>query len=437
MAGVVVGGFSTSTSFSSLPSQGVDPNPDNGPGVGSGGPAGGPGGGVGSNTNTEAQSLPTPTSSVPMLPPAASSTSSSTALASPTVIVFDDAANFGTDPRGRVFFTSNRTKLFSWRIGNATTTPLDIYWYGRPVDTGEPFDITQAHVIASAKFGDSSPGNEFVSLNLSNTTLNLTGSALTLSDWYQKQMVIKIDWETRIGDRGFTQSGVFTVANSTRSIDAEAFGSSEATDNEQDALGGEAVTSVGNPTLPTGGPSGGNGVGGGSNGDNTGASSVGSGGLSKGAIAGIAVACSVVGILVIGGLAWFFLRRRRRRHFDQGYNAAGQRTTSFIATKEVQPSVAESPIGSPFSDDGPGTRSMNAMLPLQTTAAGTSAARMAPTHGNESDRPDTAASGNNNMSRNIAHLVEEGMTEADILRLEEEERHLDAEIERAARRTSS
>lgn len=272
-------------------------------------------------------------------------------------------------------------------------------------------------------------------VNPSNATLNLIDTELSLGDWYMKKMVIKIDWEkTKNNEKGFSQSGVFTVANGT--FDPKAFWG-EATGNDQDTQGGEAVTSIGNP-LPTGRPSSGsgNGVGGSSGGSSGG----GGGGLSTGAIVGIAVSCSVVGILLIGGLAWFLLRRRRGRHFDEGYNAAGQTTNSFIATKEVQPSVAESPVVSPFSDDGDiraiGRHSGSAAmpLPLQTIVAGRSAAGPASAQDDRADRPDTAASGN---MRNISHLVEEGMTEADILRLEEEERHLDAEIERATRRTSS
>ncbi|KAH0528066.1 hypothetical protein TsFJ059_002975 [Trichoderma semiorbis] len=429
MAGVV-----PSSSISILPSQDPDPNPDPNPNPNNGA---GVGGGTGGSAST-ANSSPTPTPSMNILPPASSPTSTFDALPSPTVIIFNDAANFGTLPAGRVFFTSNRTKTFSWRVGNSTTTPLDISWYGMPFASGEPFDISQAKVITRAKFGDSKPGNEIVSLSSSSATLNLTGSDLVSGDWYQKGMVIKIDWKTKNGNLGFTQSGVFTVANSTSSIDINTFNRDEATDNEQDRRGGEAVTSsVNNPTLPTSGPSNpsdGNGIGGSSSGDSNGG---GGRGLSTGAIAGIAVACSVVGILLIGGLAWFLLRRRRRRHFDQGYNAAGQTTNSFVATKEVQASVAESPIISPFSDDGTRTGSTNAMLPLQTTISGTSAARGVSTHDDEADRLGSSASDSNNRSRNIAHLVEEGMTEADILRLEEEERHLDAEIERAARRTST
>ena len=39
-----------------------------------------------------------------------------------------------------------------------------------------------------------------------------------------------------------------------------------------------------------------------------------SGGLSTGAIAGTAVGCDVVGLVVIGFVIWFILRHRRRRN---------------------------------------------------------------------------------------------------------------------------
>ncbi|PTB64436.1 hypothetical protein BBK36DRAFT_22048 [Trichoderma citrinoviride] len=420
MAGLATGDVPTSTGFSLLPSEGVDPN--NGPGVG--GTAGGAGGGSSSSSiNSDALGiLPTPTSSQMNILPSASPTNSFSSLSAPKVLVFNDKANFGPNNTGRVFPAQNRTKTFAWTYAKTNTTLLDIFWYGRQVNTGEAFDVSQASVIAHAKFGDSTPGNEFAK-----------HTGLSSGEWYEREMVIKIDWKTQSGDEGFTQSGVFTVANGP--FDSEAFGR-EATDNSQDKQGGEATTSIGNPSLPTSGPSGtGNGIGGGSSsGDRSGG---GGGGLSKGAIAGIAVACSVVGILLIAGLVWFLLRRRRRRHFDGGYNAAHQTTSSFIATKEARPSVVESPVISPFTDNdnsraiGPGSGSNAIPIPLHHNAA---AGTNDPVSPQDDRRPSTAASGNR--SRNIAHLVEEGMTEADILRLEEEERHLDAEIERAARRTS-
>ncbi|PTB81291.1 hypothetical protein M440DRAFT_1012258 [Trichoderma longibrachiatum ATCC 18648] len=424
MAGLATGNAPTSTEFSLLPSEGVDPN---GPGVG-GGPAGGDGGGT---ISSEAQGM-LPTSTHMNILPSASPTNSFSSLSSPKVLVFNDKANFGPNSTGRVFSTQSQTKTFAWTYAKSNTTLLDIFWYGRKVNTGDAFDVSRASVIAHAKFGDTTPGNEFAKLNPSDAMLNLTGPGLSTGEWYTREMVIKIDWKTQGGDEGFTQSGVFTVANGQ--FDSDAFGR-EATDNNQDKQGGEATTSIGNPSLPTSGPSDtGNGIGGGSSGSSRGG---GGGGLSTGAIAGIAVACSVIGILLIAGLVWFLLRRRRRRHFDAGYNATHQTTSSFIAAKEARPSVVESPVISPFSDNdhsraiGPISGSSAMPIPLHHAPGTTAADPVSPAD----DRPSTATSGTR--ARNIAHLVEEGMTEADILRLEEEERHLDAEIERAARRTSN
>ena len=46
-------------------------------------------------------------------------------------------------------------------------------------------------------------------------------------------------------------------------------------------------------------------------------SSAKSGGLSTGAIAGVAVGCSVVGLAAIGFTAWFILRHRKRKQHEQ------------------------------------------------------------------------------------------------------------------------
>ncbi|KAH6606393.1 hypothetical protein Trco_005546 [Trichoderma cornu-damae] len=447
MAGSTTEGVPTSTGVSTLASNGLGPphggNPGDNPSPpgGSGGsPIGQGGGNTSASKNDQFPASPTETLSQNDSHPSPSSTSSISALPSPSIITFNDNANFGnnSDNTGRVFFTSKPTKLFSWTHDD-TTTLIDIFWYGR-IATDEAFNVSQATVIASANFGGSRP-SEFAELNSTSTTLNLTATGL--SNWYRKEMVIKIDWETKNQEKGFSQSGVFTVAVPD-TIDPKAFGG-EATGHEQDKQGGEAVTSggsIGNPTLPTGGGSGnGNGIGG-AVGGGDGHSGGGHSGLSTGAIVGIAVASSIVGIALLGALAWFFIRRHRRRHLDEGYKATRQTTSSFIAAKEVQPSVAESPIVSPFSDDGevraaggPPSSAISMPLPLETSATRGIPAGPASTHDDDrTDRPDAAASGNNNMGRNIAHLVEEGMTEADILRLEEEERHLDAEIERAARR---
>jgi hypothetical protein len=266
-------------------------------------------------------------------------------------------------------------------------------------------------------------------VNLDHAILNLTAPNVT--DWYEKEMVLKIEWVTQNDEAGYSQSGVFTIAPSNDpNFDAVSF-ANNATASETDKFGAQVITRPANTpdTPPSSGGFSGN-IGGG-----------GHGGLSTGAKVGIAVSCSIVGLALIGALVWFFLRRRRR-HFDEGYKATRQTTSSFIASKEARPSVAESPIVSPFSDDGEARGfstsgvAIAMPVPLETTATRGRTTEPTSTHGeSRADRPDTSASGNR--SRNIAHLVEEGMTEADILQLEEEERHLDAEIERAGRRTSA
>lgn len=257
----------------------------------------------------------------------------------------------------------------------------------------------------------------------SNAVLNLT--APKVIPWYEKEMVVKIEWTGQDEEQGFSQSGVFTVARQ----DDPSFSADDFTRNvtkaEQDRQGFESITSQGSQSTP--GPSG-----------SSSKSSGGGGGLSTGAIAGIAVACSVVGIALLAGLVWFLLRRRRRRSVGEGYKATRQTTNSFTGVKEARPSVAESPIiVSPFSDDGEARGFSNSNIAIALPQRG-STPRAVPAINDEGsrDRPDSAASGNRSRG-GIAHLVEEGMTEADILRLEEEERHLDAEIERAGRRGSS
>lgn len=153
MAGLATGNAPTSTEFSLLPSEGVDPN---GPGVG-GGPAGGDGGGT---ISSEAQGM-LPTSTHMNILPSASPTNSFSSLSSPKVLVFNDKANFGPNSTGRVFSTQSQTKTFAWTYAKSNTTLLDIFWYGRKVNTGDAFDVSRASVIAHAKFGDTTPGNEF------------------------------------------------------------------------------------------------------------------------------------------------------------------------------------------------------------------------------------------------------------------------------------
>jgi hypothetical protein len=172
------------------------------------------------------------------------------------------------------------------------------------------------------------------------------------------------------------------------------------------------------------------------------------GGLSQGAIIGIGVAAGIIGLLAIGLLVWFFCLRNRRRHGtkDHGpYAAPDHQASEYMVNKETTGAhVTESP-HSPYSDDGSlahqqGQGSSLAQVQQQqqtnqysdappiTAPVPRSAAQQA------SDRPGSASgtrSGTPGGGHNVSHLIEEGMTEADIRRLEEEERALDDAIERA------
>lgn len=218
-----------------------------------------------------------------------------------------------------------------------------------------------------------------------------------------------------------------------------------------------------------------------------------SGGLSTGAIAGIAVACGVIGLVLLGAAIWYFCFRRRR---GDGVSAAPygsdrhHRTQELIAEKEANAGVTESSPHSPYSDDGQqqqhpaGLNGMNGSMPLQQPLpngrdsahfAGAAAPIMAPSphphsigdrsytpysdhrgsgvvgtpetqqsqpvhyeqqseRGAPSPQPASQPAAARSVSPQqpitgrYAHLVEEGMTEDEIRRLEEEERQLDAAI---------
>jgi hypothetical protein len=208
--------------------------------------------------------------------------------------------------------------------------------------------------------------------------------------------------------------------------------------------------------------------------DGASSSSSSGGGLPTGAIAGIAVGAAVIILAFLGFLVWFFLRRRRQARDDDTFEAYANgrtRTDELMAEKEANAGVDVSP-HSPYSDDG-GQRDSSS-LHNAGTGAGIATAAVAAHHhkkdlsqstqdvprsftpysdGHEAiaRSPSThAASIVAASSRGVpespvpgratphgvttpyAHLVEEGMTEDEIRRLEDEERALDAAIEQSA-----
>lgn len=185
----------------------------------------------------------------------------------------------------------------------------------------------------------------------------------------------------------------------------------------------------------------------------------GGGKLSTGAIAGIAVGGAVV-LIAIALLLFFFLRRRRNKAKGRGELAQSPNPSNhYIGSKEGN----DGDLNSPYSEDGANItqhtpldpnypRSLATESPAPFTQyrdaagdqsnlarAGTNTSISTHSHSHSPvesgsrglpERSDTAMSSNHR----VAHLVEEGMTEEDIRRLEEEERQLDVEIERAGRR---
>ncbi|KAK4158178.1 hypothetical protein C8A00DRAFT_11064, partial [Chaetomidium leptoderma] len=252
-------------------------------------------------------------------------------------------------------------------------------------------------------------------------------------------------------------------------------------------------TGSGNPTVTPGGLSGGEAT---TTPAAKSAGGGGGGGLSSGAVIGIAVACGVLGLILVFGLVWYLLRQRQQKKallpVDSSYGGSGNRTDELMAEKEAAADVDVAP-HSPYSDEGGGPGGAG---PSSSSAA----AAAAHSHGEAvaagavavaapspprpqqhlqdpprsftpySDRLSASGSGGaagaaagtpsvraaslahtddarasipspipgratpRGLTTPYAHLVEDGMTEDEIRRLEDEERQLDAAIEQAGRR---
>lgn len=192
-----------------------------------------------------------------------------------------------------------------------------------------------------------------------------------------------------------------------------------------------------------------------------------SSGLSTGAAAGIGAGVGVAALAVIGVLLWFFCVRRRRRRGDaaQHHHHPGASYTSDSGVGVMMPDkeaagISESSPQSAYGDDGARfvERSSLALhsaphdeaspyAPYTDTAAAaaTTTTRTAQSSIELTRRQASSESAPINgmagtatppVASRYAHLIEEGMTEDEIRRLEEEERHLDAAIEQAGSRQS-
>lgn len=165
-------------------------------------------------------------------------------------------------------------------------------------------------------------------------------------------------------------------------------------------------------------------------------------GLSTGAIAGIAVAAALVGLALLAAVLFCLrrLRRRRDRRIADSPGGYGSRATpELIAQKEAGAGVGvEVSPHSPYADDGGvgaplGGVPRGAVGQEEVPLAGYGLAERAVSHGSVVE--EGTSFGGSQVGRDtptaVRHLVEEGMTEEEIRRLEEEERELDQAIEQA------
>jgi len=205
------------------------------------------------------------------------------------------------------------------------------------------------------------------------------------------------------------------------------------------------------------------------------------GGLSGGAIIGIAVACGVIGLLLVFALVWFlrqkYLQKQGRvgspgtevkgglmAEKDGGVDGEAHSPYSDEAAPQVAPAPvlphhpslpSDTPVqsfpqhscSSPYSNHSVPV-AVPAVIPVPapgTLSVGTASSIIAGPTADETrssvpstattaastpaPAPATTAPAGRALSTPLAHLIEEGMTEEDIRRLEEEERELDRAID--------
>ncbi|KAH7274023.1 hypothetical protein FSOLCH5_001098 [Fusarium solani] len=312
-------------------------------------------------------------------------------------------------PRGNnyvpVYYMSEGTAAIKYSTNDIVLK--NIYWQ----TTG-----SGGNKIANAayKSGDDNPELTKGFQKVTDDQLTLLLDEAILKGYFDKTMEILVDWESE--DKKFTgntRSLYFSVSNKSQT---------DTTLQEKIVASASSEVSLETTTAATATSSA-------SATDSASSSGGGGGGLSTGAKAGIAVGAVIGGLLIIGALAFFLLRRRRRsKQLGEDYTSQ----QAYTVDKETHGRATDSP-NSPYSDE-------NQVQPValqnishdheEQTARGTPTPNNLPRTSTGSRNAPTPQG----MSSNVAHLVEDGMTAEEIRRLEEEERELDDEIERAARR---
>ncbi|KAI1369552.1 hypothetical protein F5Y08DRAFT_97010 [Xylaria arbuscula] len=372
---------------------------------------------------------------------------------------------FQLTPNAATTFTfENHTVL------NVNTVKLKRY-DPKGAENGQNDEIVTEYSGAATGAPATTIGEEKPSLNLSDHTVLIQWTQ-DVSDYYNKLFYVECEWTNSVG-AGNSTSEIFAPYQETNTIaktlyldqkdKARDFHSQEAI-----AARGELFTATPSPPSPTKTPETTSSTPTASRPASTiGISNPTKAGLSQGATIGIAVGVSVAGLIIAGVLGWFFCFRRRRNqktskthHMMQSYSSdvGGQ---AMIADKEMPvvleataPQYADSsrPSGdvyAPYSDRSAVSPVLQP-VPLseqhqhqhhRTTSSNvtSSAAAAVPVSPAGASEPDLswgrgAPTPTSLIASRYAHLVEEGMTEDEIRRLEEEERQLDAAIENAGRR---
>ncbi|KAH7225731.1 hypothetical protein BKA60DRAFT_219199 [Fusarium oxysporum] len=327
------------------------------------------------------------------------------------VIVFN-STNFADGHVFQLKDSDQNKKIIGFSKTDSKTTLDVVQWQVISGDNIEP--------LGDVEFSDAKSDGQLMDVDNNSVTLNFEGET---SKYYGKEMYIQIDWK-KDGASGYTKTELFTVTNTDNTTEITELNNQLKKDqSQQETL--ESTTSSSSSATATLSPSS-------TSGAEESSGGGGGGGLSTGATVGIAVGAVIGGLLIIGALAWFFLRRRRRSK-QAGDEYVTQQT--YAVDKETHGRATDSP-NSPYSDE-------NHMQPVALGSLDRDRG-VAPTPppggvprssiGSHDRAAHSGAQTPQGMSSNVAHLVEDGMTVDEIRRLEEEERQLDDEIERAARR---
>ncbi|KAF7557037.1 hypothetical protein G7046_g6145 [Stylonectria norvegica] len=360
-----------------------------------------------------------------------------------TVVIFGD--QFVNDPVFEATVTKVQKLSFQ---ANESVTLEDLVWFAKRYNETKDYEK-----VTSLKFDDK-PKSPIDAISDTSVTIDVDmfSAETDLTKWLGGAMRLQISWSTQTST-GTSNSTLFSIVDGQNPSDTNAaharlgnatFTGDDPAENiisksEDTTVGGDGTSSStgdAGPSSPSSTAS-----------SDSSSHKSGGGGLAKGAIAGIAVGAVVGALLLIGGLIWFFLRRRRQNKGAKSKYDTTQSSNTFMVDKEIPARTTDSP-NSPYSDDN-----QTARVPLEEISvardghspyqdapvAGTAAAAAVPRTSSTRSRTRSRGAENSGATTpqgrtNVSHLVEEGMTPAEIQRLEEEERQLDDEIERAGRR---